>query len=550
VQSIEKLHLINNDKNRFRSKKMKYPAALLGTLGLGAGLMYFLDPNRGKRRRALVKDQAVHLSKVANRELARKAADARNRAQGVWLETEKFFESETLTDAQLFGRIRSKLGRISLHPHAIKTSVEGGKVTLTGLILADEVETVIKGITAVSGVNEIENKLEVHETSEHISSLQGNNRAARIENHKTDWSPKMRAIAATAGGGLALLGLAKRNTINSVLSSVGVGLLTRSIMNKPINKLIVTNAEKAITVQKSIAIDAPPEEVFEVLKHPKYFPYFMSHVQKVESIGEKQYLWTVAGIAGIPVEWTTEVTDIVPNKLIKWKNAGDKKNGQDGFVRLEDANGKGTRLHVGMNYQPIAGKVGHFVAGLFNRDPKSELNDDLLRLKTYIEKGKLPHDAAVIKNYKRRNEMKVKEIMSEDLACCTLHASLHDVAQMMNEFDCGCIPVFENEGSKKPIGMITDRDITIRTVSHNKNPLTMIVGEVMTDNVVTVTPEMSIEDCVAIMERNQIRRVAVVDENGELCGMVAQADIARKAPIFETAELVKDVSMSSHSVSA
>ena len=139
--------------------------------------------------------------------------------------------------------------------------------------------------------------------------------------------------------------------------------------------------------------------------------------------------------------------------------------------------------------------------------------------------------------------MKVQEIMSKTLEVATLNTSLHDVAKMMAEYNCGCVPVIETEDNKKPIGMITDRDITLRTVAHNKNPLNMIVGEVMTDNVVSVTPEMSVEDCVAVMERNQIRRVAVVDADGNLCGMVSQADIARNAPLFETAELVKDISI-------
>lgn len=71
----------------------------------------------------------------------------------------------------------------------------------------------------------------------------------------------------------------------------------------------------------------------------------------------------------------------------------------------------------------------------------------------------------------------------------------------------------------------------------------MVAGEIITDSVITVTPETSVEDCVATMERNEIRRVIVVDENGNLCGIVAQADIARNAPLFETAELVKDISV-------
>ena len=72
----------------------------------------------------------------------------------------------------------------------------------------------------------------------------------------------------------------------------------------------------------------------------------------------------------------------------------------------------------------------------------------------------------------------------------------------------------------------------------------MIAGEVMTDSVISVTPEISVEDCIATMEKNQIRRILVVDDAGNLSGIVAQADIARMAPPFETAELVKDVSMS------
>lgn len=139
--------------------------------------------------------------------------------------------------------------------------------------------------------------------------------------------------------------------------------------------------------------------------------------------------------------------------------------------------------------------------------------------------------------------MKVKEIMTESPAYVTLNASLHDVAQKMSENDCGIIPVIETEENKTPIGVITDRDLSLRTIAHNKNPLNMIAGEVMTEFVVSVKPEMSVEECVSTMEKNMIRRVLVVDDAGKLKGIVAQADIARMAPPFETAELLKDLSM-------
>lgn len=138
--------------------------------------------------------------------------------------------------------------------------------------------------------------------------------------------------------------------------------------------------------------------------------------------------------------------------------------------------------------------------------------------------------------------MNVEEIMTKNPACGTATTSLQEIAQMMIENNCGCIPIVENEENKKPIGMITDRDITIRTVAHGKNPLEMVAGEVMTEQVVTVESGTSVEDCCNKMENNQIRRIAVVDENGGCCGIVAQADVAINADDSKTAEVVQEVS--------
>jgi CBS domain-containing protein len=141
--------------------------------------------------------------------------------------------------------------------------------------------------------------------------------------------------------------------------------------------------------------------------------------------------------------------------------------------------------------------------------------------------------------------MKVEEIMTKNPACCTADSKLQEVAKRMVTNDCGCIPVVENEENKKPIGMITDRDITIRTVAEGKNPLDLTAGDVMSDHVVTVTADTTVEDCCNKMESNQIRRIAVVDENGGCCGIVAQADVAINADKNKTAEVVKEVSKES-----
>jgi len=140
--------------------------------------------------------------------------------------------------------------------------------------------------------------------------------------------------------------------------------------------------------------------------------------------------------------------------------------------------------------------------------------------------------------------MNVGEIMTENPACCTPSMGLEDVAKLMVEHDCGCIPVVDDEGSKMPVGMITDRDITCRIVAKGRNPLDLTAGDAMSSTVVSVTPETSVDDCCVLMEESKLRRIAVVDENGKCCGIVAQADIAMTAQPEDVAEVVEGVSQS------
>lgn len=138
--------------------------------------------------------------------------------------------------------------------------------------------------------------------------------------------------------------------------------------------------------------------------------------------------------------------------------------------------------------------------------------------------------------------MQVKEIMTKDVACCTPETGLRDVASLMVEHDCGAIPVVDDERSRRPVGVITDRDIACRTVAQGKNPLELTAGDCMTAECVTVSPDADVEDCCQVMEENQIRRVAVVDERGSCCGVVVQADIVEHVGRRETAEVVQEVS--------
>ena len=113
---------------------------------------------------------------------------------------------------------------------------------------------------------------------------------------------------------------------------------------------------------------------------------------------------------------------------------------------------------------------------------------------------------------------------------------------MMVDCNCGEIPVIENEQTMKPIGVVTDRDIACRAVARGKNPLQMTAKDCMSVPIITVTTDISIEDCCNAMKKHQIRRIPVVDQNGACCGMVAQADLAKQAPEEETYSFLKEVS--------
>lgn len=142
--------------------------------------------------------------------------------------------------------------------------------------------------------------------------------------------------------------------------------------------------------------------------------------------------------------------------------------------------------------------------------------------------------------------MKIRDIMTRNPACGLPESNLVEIARLMVQKDCGAIPIVNNRDTMKPVGIVTDRDITCRSLANGKNPMDLTAKDVMTTVLLTLTPEASLEDCCELMEKNQVRRMLVVDEKGSCAGIVAQADIARIAPDNETVELVKDVSESAY----
>ena len=151
---------------------MNKKAALVG-VGVGAALMYFFDPDRGRSRRALARDKVESAGDKASSYAEKMVRDIRNRAYGMAAETKALFRREDVTDDVLADRVRAKLGRYPIHIGALEVSAHDGVVTLTGPILADELPTVLRATRFVRGVKSIDNRLAVYTEAGNEPSLQG-----------------------------------------------------------------------------------------------------------------------------------------------------------------------------------------------------------------------------------------------------------------------------------------------------------------------------------------------------------------------------------------
>jgi len=147
---------------------------VIGAVAAGAVVMYFLDPSRGHRRRALVRDQVVSKSHRLRREMKRFSEDLGNRAYGTLTEMSSRQHVEALSDDTLNQRVRAAFGREIRHPKSIQSFVTNGVVTLAGPILESEVRKILRCARKVPGVRGVINQLDVHEHAEKIPGLQGN----------------------------------------------------------------------------------------------------------------------------------------------------------------------------------------------------------------------------------------------------------------------------------------------------------------------------------------------------------------------------------------
>ena len=138
---------------------------------------------------------------------------------------------------------------------------------------------------------------------------------------------------------------------------------------------------------------------------------------------------------------------------------------------------------------------------------------------------------------------KCNEIMTKDPVCCLPNVMVAEAAKLMKSENIGSIPVIENEQTKKLVGIVTDRDLTLKIVAEGRDAKSTKVEAVMTRKVVTCRAEDDLQKALDAMSENQLRRIPVVDNDNKILGIIAQADVATRINQPEkTAEMVKQIS--------
>lgn len=178
---------------------------------LGAGLMLLLDPVRGNRRRALIRDKMIWAARKSRDAAGATRRDLGNRLYGAGARIRSLANRGPVDDRVLVERARAELGRVASHPRAIDVSACNGCVTLTGDVLASEVVPILSAIAGVRGVNDVENQMTAHASAAGVPSLQGESeRPGRWSTWlRSGWSPTAvlgagATVAAAAAGAVAL----------------------------------------------------------------------------------------------------------------------------------------------------------------------------------------------------------------------------------------------------------------------------------------------------------------------------------------------------------
>jgi uncharacterized membrane protein len=374
-------------------------AKWLGGAAAGALLMYMLDPDRGSARRA---QSAAAVRNAGSRTTSALGNVWRGAGEKIGAIGDELRDSA----ADIAERIRpdgaarsgsalERMGRAA--GAALDAGIDKAKDTLARA--GDAVETgVDKAKSTASQALDSDTYSGTYGAAKYgASSLRARVRDT-LQGPGGEWTPTARNSALAGGGLLALYALTRRSPLALLLGLGGALLLARGAAGQPVmdmlrNRTRSFSTDQTIDFSKSIHIDAAPEEVYDLWTNYENFPQFMSHVVEVRDLGRDRSHWVVRGPAGSEYTWNSVLTEHDRPHRLAWRSEAGADIPQNGAIQFEPHRG-GTRVTVRMSYTPPAGALGHGLASLLGSDPKAQMDDDLARMKAFIERGAVPRDAA------------------------------------------------------------------------------------------------------------------------------------------------------------
>jgi uncharacterized membrane protein len=360
--------------------------------------MYSFDPDHGRRRRARVRNEADHLMHVIPRSLRKAGTDSAQRVHGVMMDLKRLPSTESVDDEVLNGRARASLGRYCSHPGAIRVTSRSGVVELRGPILAIEAKSVLLHVRRLPGVVGVKDALERHDSPDGISSLSGGRLHARPGLWRRRWPISLRWAAGAGAAGLAASGMLRGGVIGTGLVLAGGAAVLRAATDRPLMTLLGLGEAPAsgIDVSKTVTIEAPLGDVFDYFVAFENFPRFMRHVREVRRIDDNRWHWTVEAAGGLTFDWEGMMTHYEPYTRVAWTSTESAAIRNRGEASFEPVSETATRVTIRLVYNPPLGAVGHAFARLLGMDPKKELDDDMLRFKSLLERGKASGRAGTV----------------------------------------------------------------------------------------------------------------------------------------------------------
>ena len=387
-------------------------AKLLGGAAAGAMLMYMLDPDRGGARRAQSAAAVRHAGSRTSSALGNVWRGAGSRL-GVAADDARERAADVAESAKPDGALKSSLSRVGQAASEILDDTLSKAKSAVGRAGDAASDVVSRAGSAIGQAGDKTGSVGAkarsigYRASNSIGNRIGNGydeASARVKSALggTDWSAALGNPTVIGGGLLGLYGLARRSPMGLLLGLAGAALLARGVTGQPLRSLLsgrrlsdtLSNGlSQTIDFEKSIHIDASPDEVYDLWANYENFPRFMSHVVEVRDLGRHRSHWVVKGPGGTEFEWNSVLTEQSRPHRLAWRSEPGAEIPQSGSIQFESHRG-GTDVTVRMSYTPPAGVLGHGLATLLGSDPKSRMDDDLARMKSFIERGSVPRAPA------------------------------------------------------------------------------------------------------------------------------------------------------------